>query len=82
MAVQSEGKITVSTECFQIGEVNDKLIWDKSSSDPLRLDEKMELGFEVRDTKTSFELPFIKPKLASGDDIVERCGPIEYKVTT
>ena len=44
-------------------------------------DPKIELGYQVRDDPVSFQLPYVKPVLASGDNIYTRCGPFKYTVT-
>ena len=41
-------------------------------------------GYEIREDSISFDLPFVKPVLASSADpfeIFARCGPMTYTIT-
>lgn len=85
-AVQTVGTITVSSECLYIhvSHATQTPFWELSAVDKTKLNPQIELGYEVRDPKVTFELPFVKPQLASSTDpyeIFNRCGQMTYSVT-
>ena len=61
--------------------MNSGLAWELSSANALALDPTISKGYQVRDNAVKFELPFVMPKLASGDDILAHCGPVEYDIS-
>ena len=80
IVVSTQGTVEVSSECLYIGKNNAGLKWELSKQNKDNLHPNIASGYQVRSIAVGFDLPFIRPTLASGDDIFDRCGPLVYVV--
>ena len=72
----------MNTECYDISnfQVNQNTHWKLSSDDETSMDPNFFLEYQIRANEISFELPYFKINLKSGDDLIEMCGPIVYTI--
>ena len=85
-AIQTTGNIKVFTECHSIiyryhDAPTFASITHLGGLSADKLDSKLVNGYEVRDGSLTFNLPYFTPSLASGNNITQMCGPLEYTVT-